>query len=127
MNSNIFKAFCFATMGTIAFFVAAPATAANWIQYKKNDNPGYWLDLDSIRQDGALTVFLIEYGSGDEGLSPPTYRSPMDETAYDCAAGVLYHHPFINTAPYQDMSRFVKYYDDNDSPQFMAVCRHIYQ
>jgi hypothetical protein len=73
----------------VALAICAFATIALAERWVKADSP-WWLDLDSIRQEGAITAYVVTVNHSD---SPPnlgdTYNK-LRPNGVDCATGERY-------------------------------------
>ncbi|MEW5703523.1 MAG: hypothetical protein AB1781_02910 [Pseudomonadota bacterium] len=81
--------FFFGLTAAILAWNATPAMAVRWHQY--SNDPWFWVDLDSLRQDGALTVYQFAH-SAKKGVAPDVGGSFANPSwsAVDCATREQY-------------------------------------
>ena len=83
------RALILACVTLCAAMIAGPATAERWVQVA----PWFFLDLDSIRREGAITYYVMAHSSAadiDPRAAGMLWNIQPPVSYVDCNTGVIY-------------------------------------
>jgi hypothetical protein len=104
----------------IALVLSASASGAHAENWRAVDS-WFWLDLDSIRQEGAITGYVVAHGAKQD--TPPKIDPRKLYEGVNCATGQMFRPASDGSlAPLLDMMDQTAMYMDKSRPLYNIVC-----